>query len=229
MANATDAQDWPDLLNVAAAQAHYIEDLHNPLHLTLNYNGQYTGNIGIHARYEGQMVLLNLDELTFTTMEAEYIPSMVDYVFDGIEEHHPLVDAIMAADDLHGPLYNAAYYDGMWEETGEFTAVLFQEASEAVANSWYTAWVNAGSPTTFLEHSADFDFDGDVDAEDLTDSVNGWQARYGEGLDGSDFLAWQRQYGSGVSTPLSGQAVPEPSTLTLLIGLLSLNWARRLR
>ena len=69
---------------------------------------------------------------------------------------------------------------------------------------------------------ADFDEDGDVDADDLAT----WQSSYGTGgggdtdldgdSDGADFLVWQRNNTGGA---LSGLAsVPEPST-ALLFGL----------
>ena len=29
---------------------HYIADLHNPLHTIINYNGQFTGNDGVHKK-----------------------------------------------------------------------------------------------------------------------------------------------------------------------------------
>ncbi len=32
--------------------AHYVADIHNPLHTILNYDGQLTGNKGIHFRWE---------------------------------------------------------------------------------------------------------------------------------------------------------------------------------
>ena len=60
--------------------------------------------------------------------------------------------------------------------------------------------------------SADFNNDNQVNGLDLTDSATGWQARYGINLDGTDFLAWQQQFGSGTTT-----AVPEPTTLALLL------------
>ena len=37
--------------------------------------------------------------------------------------------------------------------------------------------------------------------------------------DGADFLAWQRQVGSGVSVASTSVAVPEPGSLILLLGL----------
>ena len=65
-------------------------------------------------------------------------------------------------------------------------------------------------------YPSDFDLDGDVDGDDLTDPTLGWQARYGNDLDGSNFLAWQRELGSGVAGLASSSAtVPEPSTLLL--------------
>lgn len=41
----------------------------------------------------------------------------------------------------------------------------------------------------------DFDADGDVDAVDLTHPALGWKARFGDDLDGRDFLTWQRHLG----------------------------------
>ena len=52
---------------------------------------------------------------------------------------------------------------------------------------------------------------------DLTDPVDGWQARYGNNLDGGNFLDWQRQFGSGVPPLAASLAVPEPSSVLLLI------------
>ena len=36
----------------AVALRHYIQDAHQPLHATDNYDGQLTGNDGIHSRFE---------------------------------------------------------------------------------------------------------------------------------------------------------------------------------
>ena len=35
---------------------HYVGDGHQPMHTMLNYNGQLTGQKGVHARYEIKMV-----------------------------------------------------------------------------------------------------------------------------------------------------------------------------
>lgn len=62
----------------------------------------------------------------------------------------------------------------------------------------------------------DFDVDGDVDGNDLSDPVDGWNNRFGNDLNGLDFLTWQRNLGTGTgSLAASLSAVPEPSTVGL--------------
>ena len=71
----------------------------------------------------------------------------------------------------------------------------------------------------------DFDKNGIVDGADLTQ----WQDDFGQNgdsdadgdgdSDGADFLTWQRNLGSGAMSLASSQAVPEPSTLVLLMGM----------
>ena len=63
--------------------------------------------------------------------------------------------------------------------------------------------------------SADFDGDGDVDADDLNDPVDGWGARYGGNLTGTNFLDWQRELGMSAAQG-SAAAVPESTSLALL-------------
>jgi T5SS/PEP-CTERM-associated repeat protein len=73
--------------------------------------------------------------------------------------------------------------------------------------------------TVFPAFTADFDEDGDVDADDL----NQWQGDFGENAlsdadndgdsDGADFLAWQQQFGS---PPPPAVAVPELCMAQLL-------------
>ena len=41
-----------DVVLFAAVASHYIQDAHQPFHATNNFNGQLTGNDGLHARFE---------------------------------------------------------------------------------------------------------------------------------------------------------------------------------
>jgi autotransporter-associated beta strand protein len=72
----------------------------------------------------------------------------------------------------------------------------------------------------------DFNHDQVVDSGDLAQ----WQGDFGQSggsdadsdSDGADFLTWQSQFGSGVVALASAQAVPEPSSVVLLMGLAAL-------
>ncbi|MBX3427295.1 MAG: hypothetical protein KF688_16575 [Pirellulales bacterium] len=74
--------------------------------------------------------------------------------------------------------------------------------------------------------SADFDKDGDVDATDLTIWRNAYHLnQLGDATgdnksDGSDFLVWQRQFGSKPAVPIADAtiaAVPEPTAAGLIL------------
>lgn len=74
---------------------------------------------------------------------------------------------------------------------------------------------------------ADFDEDGDVDADDLAIWQQGFDttdsAKHQQGdadgdmdVDGNDFLAWQRQLGASLPAVTAVATVPEPSALALI-------------
>ena len=152
MAAATTATAWSNLRPTAGALAHYVQDLHNPLHLAMDYNGQLSGHTGIHSRYESSMITRHLTSdlpITPAPNRCIYRPSIIDALFDSIDVNYWYVDDIMAADGLAkaaDPNYGTTYYNVLWANTGTFTRVLFQDASEMVASAWYTAWINAGAP-----------------------------------------------------------------------------------
>jgi hypothetical protein len=216
MAAAHSKTDWQNLISVAAAQAHYIEDLHNPIHLTLNIDGQLTGNDGIHSRYEGEMIGRHLADLSLTPSDVTYLPSVIDAVFDGIDVHYDYLDDILAADDeafAAAGSHNGTYYSRLWTETDDFTRVLLQRASEAVANGWYTAWFDAGRPMPMFGLVGDYNTDAAVNAADYVawrvngstlSAYNMWRTNFG------------RTTGSGTVAETS-LAAPEPGCCTLLI------------
>ncbi len=133
---------------------HYVGDAHQPLHCTQNYDGQLTGNNGIHSRYETTMI--NADSLSIIIQHdaIEYVTSPLDYAFDFIYHSNTFVDSIMAADTYAKATsgWNGsgsvpkAYTSALWSKVGNFTIDQFQRATVALASLWYTAWVNSQLP-----------------------------------------------------------------------------------
>jgi hypothetical protein len=144
--------EWNAAWQVAAELGHYVADSHQALHLTENYNGQLTGNYGIHSRYETQMTTPYLPLLSLPTGEAQYWQSTLDSVFAWIDVIYPYVNDIMNADDAAysiDPSYGSAYYTKLWQLLEYQTTDAIHRAIVDLASVWYTAWVNAGSPNPF--------------------------------------------------------------------------------
>jgi hypothetical protein len=135
----------------AADLGHYVADGHMPMHVTRNYNGQFTGNTGIHSRYESAMINAFIDQFVYEGGMAMEISDVNQYVFDYLYVNCMLVDSILAADDyaksLSSNYSSSTYKNALWDKSKSFTIPLFERASHALANLIYTAWVQAGSPS----------------------------------------------------------------------------------
>jgi len=117
------------------------------------------------------------------------------------------------------------FLDALFSTSGAFDSLMLPSLSSGLG--WQRSSVGT---TTFLSvvssFAADFDNDGDVDGADLLQ----WQSDFGglgsdangSGIsDGADFLIWQRQFSGGVLAGASTAAVPEPTSLMLMLAALS--------
>jgi hypothetical protein len=140
---------WQEAVLRAADVGHYVGDCHQPLHTTENYDGQLTGNDGVHLRYEIHMVDRHLDQFPSESAAAQYQPDPLEYIFGTIPGTWIYVDSIMEADRLarkRSPDFGEAYYRVMWEKTGRLTIERLSQAAHVLGALWYTAWVDAGRP-----------------------------------------------------------------------------------
>ena len=150
----------------AADIGHYIGDAHVPLHTTENYNGQLTGQTGIHAFWESRLPELFADEeYDFWVGKAGFIENPTDYFWEIVLESHSLVDSVLAIEldlrkrfssdlqmchEMRGDRlvrtqcteYAAAYHNRM----GDMVEKRMRDAILAVGSAWYTAWILAGQP-----------------------------------------------------------------------------------
>ncbi len=165
LTNAFKAHDQERILRISAEIGHYIGDAHVPLHCTRNYNGQLTGQNGIHGFWESRLPELYGEEYDYFTGQCTYIAKPVDYTWHILRASYAAHDSVLqmehdlnkifpadrkyAWEDKGGMLvktyskeYSAAYakmMDGMVERR-------MRAAILAVSSFWYTAWMNAGMP-----------------------------------------------------------------------------------
>ncbi len=144
------AQQWSAAALTIADLCHYVGDVHQPLHCTRNYDGQYTGNSGIHSRYESTMMSQHLGELHTDPMSTTYFPNAVDEMFAVVTSSWNGVNTVLQADNAakaaSGGSYNSTYYAALWNGTQALTRSRIESATVVTASFVYTAWVNAGRP-----------------------------------------------------------------------------------
>jgi hypothetical protein len=144
------ARQWSQAATTIADLCHYVGDATQPLHCTQNYDGQQSGNDGIHARYESDMMALHLGELHTAPATVAYYPSAVEAMFGIIAASWADVSTLTAADtqaqsETQGQ-FDGNYYASLWFGTESATRERIDAATLATASFVYTAWVNAGRP-----------------------------------------------------------------------------------
>ncbi|HVZ96206.1 MAG TPA: zinc dependent phospholipase C family protein [Chitinophagaceae bacterium] len=169
LTRAFERRDKSEILFLSTDLAHYVGDAHMPLHTASNYNGQFTGQKGVHALWESEIPEMFGNSYNFKTGDAQYIANIPDYTWKMIAQSHSLEDTLLSDDmsvrkkfnktdlykkDASGnlvlsygqPVYSDEYArrfnDSMYGMVEQQLRLSIQD----VANYWYTAWVNAGKP-----------------------------------------------------------------------------------
>jgi len=157
--------DIDKILYYSAFIGHYIADAHVPLHCALNYNGQKTNQLGIHAFWESRVPELFGDNFDYFTGVVHYIEKPQPEAWNIVRTSFNAVDSVLhfeaklndqfpsdkkftyetrgnITQRVYSKEYSKAYsdmLDGMIERR-------MREAIVETGSFWYTAWVNAGSP-----------------------------------------------------------------------------------
>lgn len=145
----------------AAELSHYVSDAHVPLHAVLNYDGQLSGQQGLHSRWEAALVerferqLLGDPALAPAPARAGGEP--VALTFEALRESYRAAQALLAADrasagslDLaatpQDERYGDAYYSRLYEAEKDRLRERLRASAERVAGLWLAAWEAAGRP-----------------------------------------------------------------------------------
>ena len=153
------------VIRLCADLGHYIGDAHVPLHTSSNYNGQFSGQTGIHALWETHVYETLRSSWTPRKIEASYIKDVRKWVWSIIQESHQDVGEVLSKEMMvrekkdvpedYGyrtrgrtltlvptPAFCEAYssaMEGMVERR-------FFSAAQAISSIWYTSWADAGAP-----------------------------------------------------------------------------------
>ncbi len=157
-------QDPARILRVSAELGHYIGDAHVPLHTTKNYNGQLTGQEGIHGFWESRLVELFSEDYDFLVGRAVYLKDPQLAIWNAVLESHLLKDSVLLEEKYLSQRFGDRKY--AFETRGRQTVKVYSRAySKAyhkilrgmverrmkaavhmIGSFWYTAWVDAGQP-----------------------------------------------------------------------------------
>jgi hypothetical protein len=143
-----------DVVLFSAVLGHYIQDAHQPFHATDNHDGQLTGNSGIHARFERDLVEKFQSRLNVKPAKPTAITNARDFAFDALLASYRLVDGILKADSeavRNKEEYDADYFDKFLAKAQPVLEQRMADAATATAGVIIGAWEAAGKPTLTLE------------------------------------------------------------------------------
>lgn len=153
------------ILRLSADLGHYIADANVPLHTTENYNGQMTGQYGIHGFWESRLPELFSDDYDYLVGKAEYIEDPQEKAWEAVTAAHMALDSVLSFEKKLTKKYpKSKKYS--FEERGAITTKVYSRkfsnlfhnmlngqverrmlaSIKMVGNFWYTCWVDAGQP-----------------------------------------------------------------------------------
>ncbi len=88
-------KDAKYILRMSAEIGHYIADSNVPLHTTVNYNGQLTGQYGIHGFWESRLPEAFSEDYNYFIGLATYERNPLTRAWSAIENAHAALDSVL--------------------------------------------------------------------------------------------------------------------------------------
>ncbi|MFO0722711.1 MAG: hypothetical protein U1E65_02930 [Myxococcota bacterium] len=125
--------------------SHYVSDAYSPYHATINFDGQATGNPGIHLRYEADMVDANAAAVQrgiAARAQRVSAPSVLrDEIFSALLSGTALVAGINQVDvQARGSI------SALWSAKGPEAMDRMAAGADLTAALWEQAYAEAGAP-----------------------------------------------------------------------------------
>ncbi|NHA04833.1 S1/P1 Nuclease [Mucilaginibacter sp. HC2] len=159
------AHDTTAILNASAYLGHYVADAHVPLHLAMNYDGQFTDQIGIHGLWETRLPELFIKQYNLFAGRARYIDNPLSEAFkicqvsfksvDSVLQFERIINKSFPSDKKYSPVmrgkrklndYSVAYSHAYHKMLKGMVERQMRASIRSVGSFWYSAWVDAGQP-----------------------------------------------------------------------------------
>lgn len=157
-------KDKAQILQAASDLGHYVSDAHVPLHTSLNYNGQLTGQDGIHGLWETRLPELFGDRYWLVADAPKYVSDVSEWSWNVVLESHSCVDSVLSLErelvaEWPGDLMvreergrvvqkqRVPEWCGLYDQALEgMVERRWRRSIQGVASLWMSAWVDAGQP-----------------------------------------------------------------------------------
>ena len=126
---------------------HYVSDAHVPFHALLNYDGQLTGQWGIHSRFETELFERYQAKLKIEPKPVIPVTSARDFVFAALVEGFPLAQPLLEADKaaIAGrEVYDEGYFTPFFSKAQPILERRLADSITASASFITAAWIEAG-------------------------------------------------------------------------------------
>ncbi|MDQ3048469.1 MAG: zinc dependent phospholipase C family protein, partial [Bacteroidota bacterium] len=165
LTNAFKEENLDLILHYSADLGHYVGDAHVPLHTTENYNGQLTGQRGIHGFWESRIPEMKSEGYDYWTGRAKYVDKVIDKAWNAVKGSNAAVDSVLkfeaelnsrfSQDQKYSfenrgatvmKVYSKEYTEAYDKMLNGMVERRMRESIITLGSLWYTAWVNAGKP-----------------------------------------------------------------------------------
>lgn len=159
-------KDTLSIIKLAAELGHYVADAHVPLHTTSNYDGQKTGQTGLHGFWESRIPEIYKTELEDWIGPAEFIPNIQQIVWSWVLSSNQYVEPLLKIEKElsekfkpkekysfeqkgntivknYSIKYAKAYHNALNLQVEN----RFRLSIKHIGDLWYSAWLEAGQPT----------------------------------------------------------------------------------
>lgn len=141
--------DKEKILTESDTLAALVADLHNPLALTDNADGQKTGQHGLWVRFSVRLPEAMQRRLKLEPDAAHFLDDPREHVFSIVNAAYVWVDNLLYQEDLakRGKSgHTEIYYEDLVVRVGPLLQARLSAAAADAGSYWYTAWTAAGRP-----------------------------------------------------------------------------------